>query len=349
MRDISDGPAAAGDDHAGRSSTLIIERMAALHRSARATGRPVVRPHTTADAAHPGHRAASRRRTARRSPATSSTAGALFDELAPPPCARSCMRLFDDPSPLVARARDARPPRSCTATSSSTTSASIASGRMWLIDWAMTLVAPPAVELGWFLAINSRRLPRRRSTASWRAMPMRPRYAAELRRQHDALTVLCGLLLRGWRKALDAAEGEATSWRGGANASKRRRRVLGSRAVLRVLESIPSRANVLQARRDEFRSRIATSGERSIMPRRGMMRRIGSMIGSVTASRIWMSGLRGSRLNQLRIARREDGDGQQREDEADDLRGRRRHRCSYHRTTTPPVPSIARTRLRRHR
>ena len=30
---------------------------------------------------------------------------------------------------------------------------------MWLIDWAMTLVAPPAVELGWFLAINSRRLP----------------------------------------------------------------------------------------------------------------------------------------------------------------------------------------------
>jgi hypothetical protein len=29
-----------------------------------------------------------------------------------------------------------------------------------------------------------------------------------IRARHDALTVLCGLLLRGWRKALDAESGE---------------------------------------------------------------------------------------------------------------------------------------------
>ena len=73
----------------------------------------------------------------------------------------------------------------------------------------MTLVAPAAVELGWFLAINSRRLPPAVSLDS-----VMERYGdaadltAEARRRHDALTVLCGLLLRGWRKALDASEGD---------------------------------------------------------------------------------------------------------------------------------------------
>jgi hypothetical protein len=80
-------------------------------------------------------------------------------------------------------------------------------GRMWLIDWAMALIAPPAVELGWFLAINSRRLPFSvdevmRHYADVAAMP------AALRPRHEALTALCGALLRGWRKALDAAEGD---------------------------------------------------------------------------------------------------------------------------------------------
>lgn len=80
-------------------------------------------------------------------------------------------------------------------------------GSMWLIDWAMTLVAPPAIELGWFLAINSRRLPvsldevmRRYAEAA--AIPVAHRA------HHNALTVMCGLLLRGWRKALDAEAGE---------------------------------------------------------------------------------------------------------------------------------------------
>ena len=78
---------------------------------------------------------------------------------------------------------------------------------MWLIDLAMTLVAPPAVELGWFLAINSRRLPVPLDDVMRRyadAAGMKP----ELRERHDALTVLCGLLLRGWRKSLDAEAGD---------------------------------------------------------------------------------------------------------------------------------------------
>jgi hypothetical protein len=80
-------------------------------------------------------------------------------------------------------------------------------GGLWLIDWAMTLIAPAAVDLGWFLAINSRRMPipldevmalyERTATISPEHLP-----------RHRATTVLCGLLLRGWRKAIDADEGE---------------------------------------------------------------------------------------------------------------------------------------------
>jgi aminoglycoside phosphotransferase (APT) family kinase protein len=82
-------------------------------------------------------------------------------------------------------------------------------GRMWLIDWAMTLVAPAAVELGWFLAINSRRLPDGVSLDDVMAAYVDASgISGEERARHDALTAVCGLLLRGWRKALDAEAGE---------------------------------------------------------------------------------------------------------------------------------------------
>lgn len=80
-------------------------------------------------------------------------------------------------------------------------------GVVWLIDWAMTLVAPPAGELGWFLAINSRRMPVSLDEAMALYADAAGMPAAE-RPTHDALTAVCGLLLRGWRKALDAAAGE---------------------------------------------------------------------------------------------------------------------------------------------
>lgn len=81
-------------------------------------------------------------------------------------------------------------------------------GGIWLIDWALTLIAPSAVEIGWFLAVNSRRLP----VSLDEAMSMYAEAAgisAALRPDHDRLAILSGLLLRGWRKALDAEAGES--------------------------------------------------------------------------------------------------------------------------------------------
>jgi hypothetical protein len=80
-------------------------------------------------------------------------------------------------------------------------------GRVWLIDWAMSLVAPSAVELGWFMAVNSRRLP----VSLDELLDLYARRVGldpGLRARHDALAALCGLLLRGWRKALDASQGD---------------------------------------------------------------------------------------------------------------------------------------------
>ena len=80
-------------------------------------------------------------------------------------------------------------------------------GAMDLIDWQMTLVAPIAVELGWFLVCNTAGLPltpdevleRYRVAAG---LPNDEVWAA----QWD-LAVLVGLVLRGWRKGLDTEAG----------------------------------------------------------------------------------------------------------------------------------------------
>lgn len=146
----------------------------------------------------------------------------LFDQHAPPSVRDLIHALFEDPSPLL-RALTALPPAFLHGDLKFDNIGIDPGGQVWLIDWAMTLVAPPAVELGWFLAINSRRLPgtldevmRRYVDAA--AVPM------ELRERHDGLTVLCGLLLRGWRKALDADGGrpaELAWWCERAEAARR--------------------------------------------------------------------------------------------------------------------------------
>ena len=83
-------------------------------------------------------------------------------------------------------------------------------GRSAAIDWQMVSFAPVAVELGWFLVAN---------VAQVRAAPdaTLDRYrhalaaaggeqaAGDWAAQRD-LAVICGLLLRGWRKGLDAAD-----------------------------------------------------------------------------------------------------------------------------------------------
>lgn len=80
-------------------------------------------------------------------------------------------------------------------------------GTVWLIDWQLTLVAPIAVELGWFLVANVASLP-----LTPDAVLERYRVAAGLpddeawQTQWD-LAVLVGLLLRGWRKGFDTEDG----------------------------------------------------------------------------------------------------------------------------------------------
>lgn len=80
-------------------------------------------------------------------------------------------------------------------------------GRVSLIDWQMVTRAPVAVELGWLLVSNSSALPIEpeavvdryvAAAASAGGVPLEDRDA-----QTD-LTWVIGLLLRGWRKGLDA-------------------------------------------------------------------------------------------------------------------------------------------------
>lgn len=123
------------------------------------------------------------------------------------PDARSLIAgLTADPSPLIAAL--ARLPSSGLHGDLKLGNVGLApDGAVDLIDWQMTLVAPIAVELGWFLVANVAGLPlppdeileRYRRVAS---LPADTEWAA----QRD-LAILVGLLLRGWRKGLDAESG----------------------------------------------------------------------------------------------------------------------------------------------
>ena len=94
--------------------------------------------------------------------------------------------------------------------------------RVGFIDWQMTLRAPIAVELGWFLVSNSGSLPAppERVMAAYREAlewdSGRWGFALEANdlaafagdwEVQLGLTWIVGLLLRGWRKGLDAAAG----------------------------------------------------------------------------------------------------------------------------------------------
>jgi hypothetical protein len=85
-------------------------------------------------------------------------------------------------------------------------------GSLSLIDWSMPMIAPAAVELGWFLAMNSRALPRTLDETMV-AYTAYSNIESSVQERHQAMTILCGLLIRGWRKALDAASGEPAELR----------------------------------------------------------------------------------------------------------------------------------------
>ena len=86
--------------------------------------------------------------------------------------------------------------------------------QMVLIDWQMVTRAPIAVELGWLLVSNVAALPappdavteRYRAAAATAGVDL-----ADWETQLD-LTWIVGLVLRGWRKGLDAEAGTPTGW-----------------------------------------------------------------------------------------------------------------------------------------
>ena len=78
-----------------------------------------------------------------------------------------------------------------------------ADGAIDIVDWQMVMVAPVAIELGWFLVSNVNALPIAPDRVLERYWALRSRDGA---REND-LAILVGLLLRGWRKGYDAEAG----------------------------------------------------------------------------------------------------------------------------------------------
>ena len=78
-----------------------------------------------------------------------------------------------------------------------------ADGAVEMVDWQMVTVAPAAIELGWFLVANVNALPLPPDAVLERYWALR---GLDPGREND-LAILVGLLLRGWRKGLDAEAG----------------------------------------------------------------------------------------------------------------------------------------------
>jgi hypothetical protein len=133
-----------------------------------------------------------------------------FDRHAPSAARTLIDELTEDPEPLFAAL--ARLPDAGLHGDLKLGNAGLApDGTVYLIDWQMTLVAPVAVELGWFLVCNVAGLPRPPDDVLERyrlaaSLPATEEWTA----QRD-LAIVIGLLLRGWRKGLDADAGLVTA------------------------------------------------------------------------------------------------------------------------------------------
>jgi hypothetical protein len=170
---------------------------------------------------------------------------AAFERLAPPAAWDLVDRLDRDPAPLLA-ALDTLPKTGIHGDLKLANVALLDDGRVALIDWQMTALAPVAVELGWLLVSNSAALPDRpeavleryrQAVATVAGSPVGPVVPfdgarafppavlegvlgsdpqAHFRSVDDTLgdwnaqmdlSWIVGLLLRGWRKGLDSQEG----------------------------------------------------------------------------------------------------------------------------------------------
>jgi hypothetical protein len=146
---------------------------------------------------------------------------AAFRRAAPPDAMALIERLDEDAGPLL-RALAALPDRGLHGDLKLANVALLGNDRIGYIDWQMTLRAPVAVELGWFLVSNSGALPvgpedvlrTYREALDWDSgrwgFGSEPHDFAGLAGDWDLqrdLTWIIGLLLRGWRKGLDATAG----------------------------------------------------------------------------------------------------------------------------------------------
>jgi hypothetical protein len=141
-----------------------------------------------------------------------------FDRQAPAPARVLVQGLADDPRPLLA-ALGRLPSTMLHGDLKLSNVASMPDG-IALIDWQMAAFAPIAVELGWFLVSNVAQLPESPEAILERYRGQIQSIAAG-RGFGDArldpglgdwdaqvdLAILVGLLLRGWRKGLDAEAG----------------------------------------------------------------------------------------------------------------------------------------------
>ena len=132
-----------------------------------------------------------------------------FDRLAPPAARELIGGLSADSAPLVTPL-ERLPPALLHGDLKLANVAVLDDERVALIDWQMVTVAPVAVELGWLLVSNAPILPigpdevltRYRAAAGDARVEL-----GDWDAQVDLATVI-GLLLRGWRKGLDATAGE---------------------------------------------------------------------------------------------------------------------------------------------
>jgi hypothetical protein len=152
-----------------------------------------------------------------------------FERRAPASARRLIESLADEPAPLLA-ALDRLPSTGLHGDLKLSNVGLLPGGRLAVIDWQMMLRAPVAVELGWFLVSNVALLPlapvpvlhayrdrlrghiatreRARAGRGWAGPegPDWPTLVGDWQAQVD-LAWIVGLLLRGWRKGLDAEAG----------------------------------------------------------------------------------------------------------------------------------------------
>ncbi|TAK02873.1 MAG: hypothetical protein EPO36_00690 [Chloroflexota bacterium] len=133
-----------------------------------------------------------------------------FDRLAPGPARDVIEELTADPGPLLA-ALERLPATGLHGDLKVANVALLPGGEATCIDWQLTTYAPVAVELGWLLVANVAQLADPPDTVleAYRTALERAGGGAlvgDWAAQRD-LAILAGLLLRGWRKGLDAAAG----------------------------------------------------------------------------------------------------------------------------------------------